>query len=433
MTLKEAARNEIRNALSELVPIWENEPLLDQRRSVRPSGAGAFVIDIEKYRGFQTFIRLQKQLEAHPTTLRLQEMLRSAEPRLFGFIDCAPLLSRRRIRNAWQLVSWWCNYLTETPHGQPKRSIDTLLVELDSLLRDEKVIAETISPLAGLTLPEDVDEIVMGDGLKLRRLSVEEIGDLGTSDLYTLADTDIVTRSITTALTVTNEVSCRLVTEAIEGPIDSGPHRKIIEKIDRFLSSLSVLKAGRVSVVSTQTRLRPAVLPGMLGGKSQPLTNAPFERMELASTELSELPGTYTGLERSPLSELRIATDRLRESEQRLSLVDSLLDAMIGLESLLNPHDLGELAFRVAVNYAFLAPSNERRTRYETIKELQKTRNLIVHGGRQARNLPGIHAQAETARACLRDTIRLFLSDSSLNRVAKLDAQMWLDRIIPPN
>lgn len=433
MTLNEAARKEIREALNELLPIWENEPLQDQQRAVRPSGVGAFSINIEKYRGVQTFISLQKKLEAHPTTLQLQEVLRAEEPRLLGSIECAPLLSRRRIQRAWQLIACWCQYLTEPTHNEPKRSIDTLLTALNNLLRDEKVIAETISPLAGLTLEEGADQIQIGDALHLRRLEPEEIAELGTSDIYNLSDTNIVTRWISTAVVATSEVSCKVLAEAVEGPTDGGLHRKVVEKIDRFLSALSILKPGRVSVVSTETRLRPMVLPGMRGAKTQPLTHSPFEHMELTQAELDQLPGIFAGLTNSSLSELRIAADRLREAESRLSRTDSLLDAVIGLEALLNPHDFGELAFRVAVNYAFLAPPNARRARYETVKTIQKTRNSIVHGGRQTRELPNIHAHAEAARACLRDAIKRFLSDSALKSLTKLDVEMWLDRIIPPN
>ena len=77
-----------------------------------------------------------------------------------------------------------------------------------------------------------------------------------------------------------------------------------------------------------------------------------------------------------------------------MSPVDALLDAAIGLEVLLNPFDSAELAFRAALNYAFLGSTEERRTRFDRLRSIQKVRNKVVHGGL---NLQSPDAQQSTS------------------------------------
>ena len=95
--------------------------------------------------------------------------------------------------------------------------------------------------------------------------------------------------------------------------------------------------------------------------------------------------------------------------------------------------DSSELAFRVALNYAFLAPPEHRRERYERVRLLQKTRNRVVHGGLnlQSADAATIHEHASLAKACLRDVLSAFLLDESLKGNKKLDADFWLNRVVP--
>jgi hypothetical protein len=112
-----------------------------------------------------------------------------------------------------------------------------------------------------------------------------------------------------------------------------------------------------------------------------------------------------------------------------------LLDTVIGLEVLLNPNDYAELSFRVALNYAYLGSTAERRNRYENIRDIQKTRNRVVHGGLnlRSRDAAVIHEHAGLAKQCLRDSVTRFLTDEDFTGGGKLDTDFWLDRVIPPN
>lgn len=112
-----------------------------------------------------------------------------------------------------------------------------------------------------------------------------------------------------------------------------------------------------------------------------------------------------------------------------------MLDSIIGLEVILNPSDIGELSFRVALNYAYLDSPSSRRKRYESLKSVQVTRNKVVHGGlnMSSTNSNLIVEHAEIGKSCLRDALKRFLVDPMLKDGPKLSAAFWLDRILPPD
>ena len=173
----------------------------------------------------------------------------------------------------------------------------------------------------------------------------------------------------------------------------------------------------------------------MSGHSSAPLVVNPFSFMELSQGDIDSFIQLYKALAETRRDELNIAAARLLDAESRFSPVDALLDAVIGLEVLLNPNVRSELSFRVALNYAYLGPAAERRKRYENVRDVQLTRNRVVHGGLNLRSkdAPRLHEHAELAKVCLRDSVVRFLTERSLRGTQKLDADFWLDRVLPPH
>lgn len=172
-----------------------------------------------------------------------------------------------------------------------------------------------------------------------------------------------------------------------------------------------------------------------ISGYSHPRYTLPRASFEFDSLDLEEFRYIYTAIHEYTRNEVIIAAGRLLDSEHRSSAVDALLDSVIGLEVLLNPNDFGELAFRVAMNYAYLGEPQQRRQRYEKLRGVQSTRNKVVHGGLNANspNASVIPESAEIARDCLRDTLKHFLFDKTLKiGPKKLTTDFWLDRMLPP-
>lgn len=119
-------------------------------------------------------------------------------------------------------------------------------------------------------------------------------------------------------------------------------------------------------------------------------------------------------------SVLETACAKLSEAEIRTSNKDQVLDAVVGLESILlaslGGNDRGELKFRFSLNYSTLFDEPETRAyQYRIAKDLYDIRSKIAHGG----DLTGKHRLgdekleiseiAKEAREILRKTIRLFL------------------------
>jgi hypothetical protein len=167
---------------------------------------------------------------------------------------------------------------------------------------------------------------------------------------------------------------------------------------------------------------------------SWPLIRPVFPSLDVLPEDVDQLLRLEHGLREAEREEIRIAADRLVDAGNRLSPVDSLLDAVIGLEVLLNPMDTSELAFRVAVNYALLGQPEHRRDRYDRVRLIQKTRNRVVHGGLSLQSAQGsiIQEHADLACACLRDALKAFLLIPEFQGNRRLDADFWLDRLFPP-
>jgi hypothetical protein len=314
-------------------------------------------------------------------------------------------------------------------------SIDLVLSELEYLIASGTATEVILTALSGLKLPDEIDEVNLASGLCIRRLTENELSEIGSNDVSSESRYDITSKFVTTALVSTRQVSLALS----EAPRDFTPDFSHLQEqqdnVNAVLSALHLLKSGRVGVVASFTTMHPTILPNMSGSSSAPLVVNPFAFMELNVVEVEKLRTIYKSLVRNERDEVKIAAARLLDAETRLSPVDSLLDSVIGLEVMLNPNDRDELAFRVALNYAFLGRESERRGRFDSIRDIQKTRNRVVHGGLnlQSKDAVLIHESAEKGKACLRDTVMRFLEDEKLTGNRKLNADFWLDRVIPPD
>jgi hypothetical protein len=333
------------------------------------------------------------------------------------------------------LLSAWCSALDldpTTPVSLPS-AIETLLVNLETLLDDKRLTHRTTTSLAGVKLVGIDCPIAIDPGIILRQLSESEIVELGAQDITFGQPHDLLSHSVSCCIDYQSPCEFTLEPTHPQTLVVSEVIQDASTRTANILRALHVLKPGRAGIFLAQTEFTPKLLPHLGGSSSWPLNRPTFASLDLLASEVN----LFLEIERALLvptrQELRIAADRLVDAENRLSPVDALLDAVIGLEVVLNPMDSSELAFRVALNYAFLAPPELRRERYDRVRQLQKTRNRVVHGGLnlQSTDAATIHEHASLAKACLRDVLQSFLLDASLNGNKKLDADFWLDRVLP--
>lgn len=427
-------REHLKQVLSVLVPQWQAEPQVDFRRVVRPAGNGLYAISIEPYRGAQAWIGFRKKHHGSELLLQLESAIRKEQPELLGHVVYPSGMGM--IQDVFALVSAFCQAVlrySEKPE-EVNSSIDRVLGELDTVIASGTASEVVMTALSGLKLPDEIDAVSLAPGLCIRRLTESEFAEIGSNDISSENRHDITSRFVTTALVSTRQVSLTLSDAPEYSSLDPSHLQERQDHVNAVLSALHLLKSGRVGVVASFITMHPTILPNMSGSSSAPIVINPFSFMELSVADVERLGKIHAKLIENKRDEVKISVARLLDAETRLSPVDSLLDSIIGLEVMLNPNDRDELAFRVALNYAFLGKASERRRRFESIRDIQKVRNRVVHGGLnlQSKDAALIQDSAEAAKACLRDTITRFLEDKELAGNAKLNADFWLDRVIPP-
>jgi hypothetical protein len=417
-----------------MVPEWLAEPAADWKIVPRPTGVGSFSINIEAYQGVQSWISFRKKQVGTADLDSLDKLLREQQPELLGYVchnsgsqliqDCFALCSCLS-REAAQRIP---------EHSSIDAAISSVVSDLERILTTGSGEREILTVLTGLKLPEGVKRIDLDNGLYIRLLSADEIADLGSNDISSESRYDLTSRFVTAAVISEKPISIWLTQTYENFAPDFSDAQDSQEQIGRILGALHIVKSGRVGVLASFTKIRPTILPNMGGHSAAPLVVNPFSFMELTQEDVERFVSLYKALAVTQRDELNIAAARLLDAESRMSPVDALLDAVIGLEVLLNPNDRWELSFRVALNYAYLAPAAERRKRYENVRDVQLSRNRVVHGGLNLRSkdAPRLHEHAELAKVCLRDAVVRFLTDKSLVGSRKLDADFWLDRVLPP-
>lgn len=433
--LADIVRQQIEVTLAELVLLWQSEAPVDWKRVVRPTGEGRFSINVEPYCGFKSSINFRNKIVERESLALLDKVIRANQPALLGYVSYPG--GGEVIQDVVGLSTSLCHAALRYMDTQisAEDAIKRVITELDQILITSYVTHESLIPLSGLKLPEGIKPISLGSNICLRSLTAEEISDIGSNDISSESKHSIVSRPVTTALVITREVRFTLSERYEEQISDFTFLQENQDYIDPFLCSLHILKTGRVGVVASFTTLRPNILPSMRGHSWAPLVVTPFGSMELTCEEIEVFVDLHQKITSNQRNEVRIAATRLLDAESRLSPVDSLLDSVIGLEVLLNPNDYAELSFRVALNYAYLGNSTDRRKRYENVRDIQKTRNRVVHGGLNLKSKDAalIHKHAELAKQCLLDAVQHFLSDKAFAGNSKLDVDFWLDRVIPPD
>lgn len=428
-------KQQLEATLKLLAPQWQAEPAADWKRVTRPTGGGSFSISIEPYQGVKSWISFRKKVVGTEAIASLEKLIREKQPELLGYVIHSS--GSQLIQDCFALCSSLCRaaVLKVDASCSLENAIANVISELDLLLVTGSAEREILTALSGLKLPDGIDRIELGDELYIRRLTIDEIADLGSNDISSESRFDLTSRFVTTALISKSATPIKLSVNFEDFKPDFSALQFHQDQINDVLSSLHILKSGRVGVVASFTTIRPTILPNMSGHSSAPLVVNPFSFMELDSLEAETFTKLYKALVSSRRDELRISAARLLDAESRLSPVDALLDAVIGLEVLLNPNDRTELSFRVALNYAFLGTPSGRRKRYENVRDVQLTRNRVVHGGLnvKSKDATKLHEHADLAKTCLRDSVTRFLTDESLTGNAKLDADFWLDRVLPPN
>lgn len=207
------------------------------------------------------------------------------------------------------------------------------------------------------------------------------------------------------------------------------PSDALFENLDRGMLALATFKeAGAVGYEGIRFEPRGVAVGAAtkMTYRKQEIPPSPF-RLEVHDVApLTEHIKRFSGMH----SSLEIACQRLVDAGRRTKPRDAIMDAVIGMESILLTGLQGELSFRFALNYSMLVP-DDRRTAYKTARDLYKWRSKIAHGSSVSDTVAfagqnmNLHEVAKIAKNTLRFAISKFIEDS--NRPPYLAPLYWDD------
>ncbi len=194
--------------------------------------------------------------------------------------------------------------------------------------------------------------------------------------------------------------------------IDKG----ILESSDLFDLVITSLRILKPSAVYRDHRIESEIVTFQsYGGVS---TTSPFfeniamgEKCNIEGDNIDELRTIVKYVINQHDSRFTVAIGRLSLGMERRSLIDRIIDYMIGLEALYLPDGNEELSFRLSLRAAILLYSDkiERKQKYLFLRKLYKTRSNIIHGNTYTLDAKEI-AQLEEM---LRLSIKLWIGDKS--------------------
>jgi hypothetical protein len=194
------------------------------------------------------------------------------------------------------------------------------------------------------------------------------------------------------------------------------------EAIDSAKRAMSVFMGGRIGSSFVEVRSPAGRLLVGGGFKTLPQGAIPSGAYSLTESDIPKLISVAERLEKPMCNELQFACERLTEAEHRLKARDTILDAVIGLESILLVGDAARegLRHRFALAAASLLPLEAgplRRERFRLAYDMYLARSKLAHSGAElepqkigAEKLSGAEL-AKRACSLLRETIHWFLLD----------------------
>lgn len=241
-----------------------------------------------------------------------------------------------------------------------------------------------VTPLLNVWLVED--EIILGQGVKLRQVTASEIEEWLNSVVYTthgpaapiMGAHDIEElQSVQCALEVIapDQVSDM---DTLDAKLNCPMGTELTER------SLSALRLLRPVTFSLLTELR---LPGLVWGhRGFALYRSGIDRHDmpqlLGRDDGARLAELFTRMGAQPNSRLALAINRFEVAIARPNATDKLIDYWVALEALFSPSKDGEIKYRASFRIAgYLGDTGrERKALYKVVKDSYDLRSEIVHG-----------------------------------------------------
>lgn len=300
--------------LHELFPKWMSQALIDQRRTVRPQGNGSATIHIEPYRGVGTTGKFYGIVNQCCHIAQLEEAIGKYSPVLLNYMATPGSSRKMEVEN---LVIGWLKFMEA---NQSTKDISTLIAEalsnFSEILDKDCLTCRMVTALSGISLPDEITEIQLDDNLVLRKLTVGELTELGSHDIYSTSANDPLRYGVTSCIEKLVDLPLKFSSDSTPLPYEAN---NMHEEVIHLMLALHVLKPGRANAFLTSTFTDNSAID--LGGTttSAPIQLHPHASFEINLPDIEELLSIYKSLKECKRSEVIIAAGRLLDSEHRLS------------------------------------------------------------------------------------------------------------------
>jgi len=434
--------DEVRKALIAAVlqfeAIYVTTPPIDLRMKVTIKAPGGWVGEPEKYFGPETRLLIEQDLIGCNLIQKLDDILRKKFPILLGNVWTEYSNKAFQYSSSFLLI---CNLYMLSADGCSSVSEKALLVLLEDLetqLDQNEIDADYFMPLVGVVLPDGIDEIVFDDDIKIQRLNSREVESLIEEQLpYGQKIVPPNLKEYYSAICIKTKINFSI--DENELPIRwedmFSRQRKGVQKLEDLnqkarlcFQALSLFSNGFPMIAFGEFRLS-TLIPILLQRNTAFLM--PFvPNIEIEQSRISEARSFYSAILANKNQQVALAIKRLQNSSERPQSTDGLIDAMIGLEALLTPESESDVSYRLSMNFAIIAPPDERIDRFKRMKELTRVRGKVVHGQTLAEHEAFPHAQK--AREALKYALRWCLFQKEIVEVTKTSQNFWRDFVLLP-
>jgi len=252
---------------------------------------------------------------------------------------------------------------------------------ISDIFEKKKTFTRQYHPIKNLSYIEDLAEHKIQEGVLVKKLSDDEINNfIGMDSYFHKSNLDYYA----IVFDYYEEIGFS-EDETLNNP-------KLIQEIpnilELFLYSLNLTTKGGFlfNTVHTLHLDYFSHFSGMTTSSSY-ATDSPHN-YRLNKEDFNNWCEKYNELSHLKLEHFKLALSRLSEAERRLNPIDSIIDSVIGLESILlndigNKKTQGELRFRFALNYASLFLKEDRYNKRKFANDIYDLRSSIVHGSQK--------------------------------------------------
>lgn len=311
------------------------------------------------------------------------------------------------------------------------KSIDSELESLSKFLASTSTEFKYYFIITNLELPTEIKHFSLSDNIIVKTLDNDEIKDFyhPTYDsIMTIAKTAIV-------VTYKDEYVYQHKNARI--PLI---YQNMDEIVDKVLYSLNLEEKGMFKILK-QTNVPVGYVRNFvgLGGK---LSRVQYlERpVKLTMDNIGNVKSKYNKLNLKKYSFLHKPLRRLSDAESRTNKEDSIVDIVIGLESILlnnigNEKERGEMRYRFSTNYASLFGKDIRKTKFQIIRDIYDLRSVIVHSANINPNnikIGGVNYSIYEIEILCKDILRELINRIINNNelIAINSSGFWLEKVL---